>query len=640
MIAGLQAGDGGAAEPSSVDETAVAAPVAESDWQFELYYFGTGRWQIDNGTRTGPEDGNNWDPTGEDFVEWNNTFGGAINYGRYQLALQFDTATYFHRPRAADNATNRVRQELQSRYEDVFRLEFISMSYSGRDVDVTLGDFYVTLGRGMLLAIRKQADLGIDNKLRGAEARMRFGDFTVYGFGGLLNIRNYEASQAFFYPESLPEANCSGVADALVVCPDGIDVIGGGRIEYRWGKYLRTGLHAALIDAPDALNEGPEGAVRGDSNVRGIGFNIELPRPTRWLNAYLEGVLLERLLPNQGANVTETGRGLYLNTNLFFGPTTVLVEAKAYDNLFNVTPRAFSTPPMPITASRQVINRILEPPTAERPFTRILANNTALGGHVRVDHRVAPRLVPFVAGGYFRDRSFDIPTNIIFGYGGFRYQWRHGEATLDAGYRAQLNDPDTAASARAVAAAQAAVDAAPDDQVLIDQLERAETLLRRDELQDGQAFRNDAHVRFDVSFEVGGPFSLEVFGDTFFVISDAGLLDCTAPTAVDAPVCQGIDVESSPLVRAPPEEWVEGRLALSLRSTGGWSVTGAYEFYTRQPGVIAQHYPSLAGQWTFTEGGVVRVLVGGERAGLKCSGGVCRFFPGFEGARLEFVLRM
>ena len=628
--------------PSASVQSA-SPPGPDSAWQYELYYFGTARWQVDNGTRTGPEDGNDWDPTGEDFGEWNNTFGGAINYRGFQLALQFDTATYFHRPRAADNATNTVRQALESRYEDVFRLELLSLSYSDRDFDLTIGDFYVTLGRGMLLAIRKQADLGIDNKLRGAEARVRLADFTVYGFAGLLNIRNYEASQAFFYPEALPEADCSGVTDALVLCTDGIDIIGGGRIEYRFGKYLRAGVHGAIIDAPDALDDVPQGGLRGDSNVRGIGATIELPRPAKWLNAYLEGVLLERLQPNQGPEATETGRGLYANANLFLGKTTVLIEGKAYDNLFNVTPRAYSTPPTPITANRQVINRILEPPTAERPFTRILANNTVFGGHLRVDHEVAPRLVPFVAGGYFRDRSFDVPTNIVFGYGGFRYRWRHGEASLDAGYRAQLNDPDTAASAREVAAAQAAVDAAadPDERAAAQiALERAETLLRRDELREGQAFRNDAHVRFDVSFDIGGPYSLEVFGDTFYVISETGLLDCRDASAAEEPACRGVDTETASLVLAPPEEWVEGRLSLSLRSKAGWSLTGAYEFYTRQPGIIAEHYPSLAGQWTFTEGGLVRFMVGGERAGLKCSGGVCRFFPGFEGARLELVLRM
>ena len=625
LVALVSVGAGGTVL-AQTSEVAVEPDSAEL--QYDLYYFTTGRWQVDNGTRTGPEDGFAWDPTGEDFGEWNNTFGGSVRYGSFQLAAQIDAATYVHRPRAADNATAGVRTDLESRYEDVLRLEIFSLSYSGRTFDVTIGDFYVTLGRGMLLAIRKIDDLSIDNKLRGGEARVRVGPVTVYGFAGFLNIRNYEAGQAFFYPESLPEADCSATLDALALCKDGTDLIVGGRLEYRAGKYIKAGVHAATIDAPDVL---------GEADFRGVGATVELPRPVRWLNAYAEGVLLERDL---GPDTTETGRGFYGNMNLFLGKATVLLEGKAYDNLFNVIPRGVLGT---LTASRQSINRIVEPPTAERPFTRILANNTTAGGHVRLDYRVTPRLVPFAAGGYFRDQSFEVPTNIVFGYGGFRYRWSGGTASVDAGYRAQLNDTDTVGAQNAVDGAQRVLDEAdgPDETLAAQQaLDRAQVLLRQADLRDGTAFRNDAHLRFDVSVDLVGPYSLELFADTFFVISEQGLADCREETAAQEPACQSRSPDDNPLVLLPPEEWLEGRIAVSVRSKSGWSLTGAYEFYTRQPEFFAQHYPSLAGQWDFTDGGTVRFLVGGERAGLKCSGGVCRFFPGFEGGRLELSLRL
>ena len=630
-----------AASPAVGQPTTATAQDDALPFQYELSLSTGARWQIDNGTRTGPEDGLDWDPTGENFGEINNTIAGSISYEEFQLSLQFDTATYIHRPRAAADATQTVRTALESRYEDVYRLEFLSLSYSDRNLDVTLGDFYVTLGRGMLLSIRKVGDVGVDNKLRGMEARARLGPVTVHGFAGLLNIRNYEVGQGFFYPESVPEANCSDAADALALCANGMDLIGGGRLEYRLGKYLKAGVHAAAIDVPDALDDVPEGQPLGDTDVRGIGATIELPRPVKWLNAFFEGVVLERSRPNIGRDETEPGKGLYGNINMFLGKTTILAEGKAYDNLFNVSPRGYSTS-QSVTANRQVINRILEPPTAERPLTRILANNTAYGGHLRVDHRFTPRLVPFLAGGYFRDESFNVPTNIIFGYGGVQMRWKGGEARINAGYRAQLNDRDTDAAAATVQLAEQAVRDAPDDaarQAAEAELASAQNILRQERVRDGSAFRNDAHLYFDVSVDVGGPYSLEFFGDTFYVIFEGGLIDCASPDEMGNPACDGVDPESTQFA-LDPEEWVEGRLSLSLRSRAGWSLTGAYEFYTRQPGVIAEHYPSLSGQWDFTEGGTLRFLVGGERAGLKCSGGVCRFFPGFEGARLEMVFRI
>ncbi|MEO1336151.1 MAG: hypothetical protein AAFV29_10930, partial [Myxococcota bacterium] len=517
-----------------------------------MFYTGAARYQLNNGNRTTREDGDDWEPVGENFAEFNNTFGGSVSYDAFQLSLQFDATSYVQQPVPAADATQNVRNLLASRYQDVFRLEFLSLSYSDRTFDVTLGDFYVTLGRGMLLSIRKVGDVGVDNKLRGGEVRARIGSFTAYAFGGFLNIRNYEVGQGFFFPESVVESNCSRTADWLAVCPDGIDVIGGARLEYRAGKYAKIGAHGAVIDTPDDLNniEGPDDITgqlnRNDANLRGYGVTVELPRPVRWLNAYLEGVRLERDEPAR--STTEPGQGVYGNVNLFLGRTTVLIEGKAYDNLFNVSPRAYSTSRASdiesrATVGRSVINRILEPPTAERPFTRILANNTVAGGHMRADYRVTPRFVPFVAGGFFRDESFEVPTNIFFGYGGFRWRWKGGEASLNAGYRAQLNDTDGDAAARAVAAAQQNLDQA----VGVQEIAEAQASLaaaQTDQLiataRDGEVFRNDAHLRFDVSFDVGGPYSLELFGDTFYVLFER-IRDCQSEIDAGLNACEGID---------------------------------------------------------------------------------------------------
>ncbi|MEM7679100.1 MAG: hypothetical protein AAF449_24240, partial [Myxococcota bacterium] len=145
-------------------------------------------------------------------------------------------------------------------------------------------------------------------------------------------------------------------------------------------------------------------------------------------------------------------------------------------------------------------------------------------------------------------------------------------------------------------------------------LAAAQTDLLIASARDGEVFRNDAHLRFDVSFDVGGPYSLEFFGDTFYVLFER-IRDCQSNIDAGLDACSGVDPEAVRFI-SDPEEWVEGRLSLSLRSRAGWSVTGAYEFYTRQPGVVAEHYPSLSGQWDFMQGGTLRFLVGGERAGL------------------------
>jgi hypothetical protein len=67
--------------------------------------------------------------------------------------------------------------------------------------------------------------------------------------------------------------------------------------------------------------------------------------------------------------------------------------------------------------------------------------------------------------------------------------------------------------------------------------------------------------------------------------------------------------------------------------------------------VFAQgfEYTTLTGQPTyyfngsvlykFASGSNIRAFVGQQRAAFRCASGVCRYFPPFEGARVELTLR-
>jgi hypothetical protein len=44
-------------------------------------------------------------------------------------------------------------------------------------------------------------------------------------------------------------------------------------------------------------------------------------------------------------------------------------------------------------------------------------------------------------------------------------------------------------------------------------------------------------------------------------------------------------------------------------------------------------------QYRFTPSSYVRVFAGRSKGGLKCSGGICRIFPEFEGVKLEATVR-
>lgn len=615
LVVGEESRDEVASSELKPDATASAerAPPWWSKLRYSFVLLTTARWQFDNGDRTKPffdpdNDGQpdingNWNPSGEDFGDLTTTIGGSIGYGRWLLAARFDAALYAHRPVAAPDASALIERDLRDRYARLFRAEYVALSYTDKDFDTTLGDYYMTLGRGMILSIRKSGDVGVDNKLRGAKVAGRFGGVRLLGFGGFVNGKNYEAGTGYYYPERQQDADPEGRPY------EANDLVLGGRLAYRRSRYFEVGAHAAYIRSPEDAD--------GDSaDVIGVAGSLELPRPVKWLSVYLEGAGLRRTDSRLAED--ETGWGIYGNANLYLGPVTVLMEGKMYDNMFNVFPRGIRQP------RRQVINRYVEPPTAERPLTILLANNTVTGGRLRVDWRVTRGVIPYVAGGRYRDDSFgrdplgvDLegvpPTDISAVYGGIRWQRGASEVVLEVGYRGQANDFD-------------------EREPGLDPRERA----RRTDL-DGSTFRDDLHLLVDYAQRLFGPVSVELVVNGTRASQGIGAADCGLATDLPAE-CVGRE----PGVRfvAINDDWYEGRLALSLKSTDGFGLTGAWEFYTRQPDCFDQHYFSIGGQWTFADGCTLRALYGGERAGLKCSGGVCRFFPGFEGGRLELSLNL
>ena len=630
-----------AAAPNLAEPQGIPVAPEDAPWhdklRYELLLLSTARWQQDNGDLT--ELGHpKWNPTGEDFGDLVTTVGGSIGYEQLLFAARFDTALYFHRPVPADSASPLVKGDLQDRYVNQVRPEYLALSYNGSNASFVVGDYSMTLGRGMVLSVRKVGDVGVDNKLMGARVTTRFalpvGELSLTEFGGWANIKNYESGTGYYYPERPNDAS-----DPNRRFYDALDFVTGGRAEYRLGKYLKAGVHGARIRSPeDELGE--------DAVVTGWGANVELPRPVKWASLYLEVARLTRddsrletpklRQPGQAlTNVDEEGWGLYTNANLYFGPATVLIEGKYYDNMFNVFPRGLRQP------RRQVLNRLIEPPTAERPMTLLLANNTVYGGRVRVDYRVAQGWVPYLAGGLYRDNSFGresdgttidtIPPTVITAvYGGARVTQKWAEFSVEAGYRAQRNH----------FSAERKQDPEPGEEVLDpDAPQKARDL-------DGSTFRDDIHVNFDWRMPIYGPISIEVALNYLLARQENATVDCrVVPTVAEEEGDQRqIDAcaarRADQVFVALPDEWHEGRLALSVISSGGFSVTGAYEFYTRQPTVFKQHYFSIGGQYQFMEGSVVRALYGGERAGLKCSGGVCRFFPGFEGGRIELEMRL
>jgi peroxiredoxin len=89
-------------------------------------------------------------------------------------------------------------------------------------------------------------------------------------------------------------------------------------------------------------------------------------------------------------------------------------------------------------------------------------------------------------------------------------------------------------------------------------------------------------------------------------------------------------------------DYYEIRSGLSLHRSPRWVLSALYERTTEPAIVILSGRQNWwAGQFEVRFGGghSVRLFVGSTKGGMKCTGGVCRLFPPFEGVRLEAFLR-
>jgi hypothetical protein len=397
-----------------------------------------------------------------------------------RLFTRFDTAVYFDdKGNAPPQIGNDVGCGPQAttpaplllRFcENPFYLEKIGLEYTSRNVEVTLGDFYVSFGRGIVLSIRKLDELGIDTTLLGGKFVYHEGNLGAILVLGATNIQNVDEATGRW-------------------AENPYDMIGGARVEYRFLDKIILGLHeAGGLMARNALDQ-PQ---RRPDSMFNYGGSIDAPRLTRWLGLYLEAA-------GQTQSETDkphTGYAIYGAATGYFGPTSLLLEVKHYST-FNrwrsSVDRAFAEF-APISYN--------QPPTAERLVTELTAAiYDVTGPRLRLDWRINPWLLVFASYGFFEDRGLQSPGLLYYHdpYGGLELRWEQGRSHLflSGGYRIERCADQT----------QSCLDQTPDK---------------------GGEFQHIGHVEWDFAQWLPKGFSIETQG---FVLSRQGDLTTTVDKA-------------------------------------------------------------------------------------------------------------
>ncbi len=288
-----------------------------------------------------------------------------------------------------------------SGFEADARPERVTGRYSGDGLEVTGGDFFRQLGRGLLLSIRKVDEVGLDLSLRGADARWTPDGHTVGLFAGVLNPANLDA-----------------VSQKPV--DDVGDLVTGFAYELGAIDQLVIGAHALYLQPGERLLDDEL-----DYTISGGGY-VELHELVEGLTVYAELDAQSRRL----AGSAELGWAGYLTADLSLGDVALLVEGLWLDDFEQKGSRNTAL------GTRFDLNQA---PTLERIDQEVINNRDVRGVRARAEYSfLGGRWIAYV-NGVVRINDAGEPTELrqLHGYAGGEHHFDEDTSKLivSAGYR-------------------------------------------------------------------------------------------------------------------------------------------------------------------------------------------------------------
>ncbi|MEO1269913.1 MAG: DUF6029 family protein [Myxococcota bacterium] len=283
-------------------------------------------------------------------------------------------------------------------FRDDARLERVTVNYTLGDWTLTAGDVYRQLGRGILLSVRKVAEVGQDTAVRGGQIEYDSYPHKVYAFVGRSNSINLDpVSQKFVTPRD--------------------DIIAGTQYEYSLDA-LSIGTMAMYLQPEQRLLENERDWTRG------AGVFVNVYDMADWLTFYAEVNMQERALGGFG----ERGYAGYATSTLLFGDTTILLEGMLLDK-FEVRG----------SENTAVNNRFFynQPPTLERIDQEVLNTRDVQGGRIRIDQYFEGMDLNVYVNSMLRFADPDDPNELtqIHNFGGFSLDYADGARLLASGGR-------------------------------------------------------------------------------------------------------------------------------------------------------------------------------------------------------------
>jgi hypothetical protein len=564
----------------------------------------------------------------DDWQLWYNRLGTRVHWGIWEANLQIHSAVFPVHPDATEVALdvleleretegraggpytaedaqffllklNESGQELSNRYIHWTYVPKYSLGVNTEHVEATVGDFYGQLGRGLVLSIRKIDELGSDTTIRGARITGKFkaGDvgFRITGLGGTGNpLRIDEASGRYLSVNSSVTPNVIAVTEAGM--PRAItsdfeteeqptyapDSIFGAQIE-GGPKIFKLGVQGSMIRRQE--EKLTQDVVRTADRALTGSVSLNIPTISDFGTAYVE-VAAQDLAHDDQPQTDLTGHAVYGALSLFKKPIAITLEGKHYRRFFPLTANTDTG------RAREFTVQYNAPPTTEAFWIDTAFDNfntCTTGGRAKTDLRVGKNQSVFGWVGYYHtwaesdtnveceteDRSLNRVWDLA---SGFELKYQEGKSGFQTTVGARFDDTDTPI---------------PDS---------VGNLTNR--------FYREGYVRYDIIQYLAGPLSAQVIG---------------------------WHRRRSQTFGGPEGPWNEGENLTALQ----WSPLGSLVFgfeYDTNPATPTLYFNGQVNV-NVTDYATVGLFAGQRRGAIRCAGGVCRFFPPFEGGRLDATVR-
>jgi hypothetical protein len=367
-----------------------------------------------------------------DYVEEVNRLNLLVSKGGFSVGAQIDEVGLFANRYYLDDVLyhsyDLYTDEISSPFPDAYiGLEKLSLRQKGEHLEVSVGDSYVSFGRGIALNLVRNTDIDLDTSLRGVRAVVRAGSWDFTGVSGLTN------------PQQVQQDNRN-----LDIHPDIQHMVSGLRAERFGLGPFNLGAHGVIYGFEQPAEAGEPGLARyaepvdmlvGGATLEAMGLaGLDLSTEVDWFD--------DRSSEHLAGDDAQTGFAAYGSLSAYPGRAVVLLEGKHYVDAEGVnTMCAADHYELAVAPTLEYERVITEDSSAA------VNSNDISGARLRVDYPVRPGvLMPYLSMAVFRDRELgglhfnDTPETILHPVAGLQWLGEQAHVIGNLGGRADLRD--------------------------------------------------------------------------------------------------------------------------------------------------------------------------------------------------------